>query len=66
MLMFSILYVNINSSVIHGHGKIAAVVSSTIVLVLSSTIQSALAADITLFKPGSEPYGLTFGEWAAK
>jgi hypothetical protein len=66
MLRFSILYVNINSSVIHVRGKIAAVISSAIVLVLSSTIQSTVAADITLFTPGSKPYGLTFGEWAAK
>ncbi len=66
MLIFDIKYVNIVGAIRHKRGYFAAVMFSTIALFLPTIVQIAFATDITLFSPSSKPYGLTFGEWAAK
>jgi hypothetical protein len=64
MLIFGIVNVNIVTR--YKHVYFAAVIFLTAVLFLSTIAQIAVAADISLFSPGSKPYGLTFGEWAAR
>lgn len=60
---------NILTVIKHKHGcyHFAGMIFSVIAVFFSATaVQMVIAADMTLFPPSSKPYGISYGDWAAK